>query len=219
MNETSSVEDVEKLLNIFAEHKGTSISASRFSELVSTANKAPLVSEHPFTRTSVYLQHPEFNRYHAEHEMLRYIFGLARKDINLTDSMIPLGSCTMKLNATSEMIPITWPEFGRMHPFVPAEQAAGYQIMNDRLMEYLCSITGFSAGTLQPNSGAQGEYTGLLVIRAYQKAQGQAHRNVCLIPASSHGTNPASAIMAGLKVVVVKCRSDGYVSFVTYIFS
>ena len=160
-------------------------------------------------RTSAFLTHPTFNRYDSEHEMLRYIHRLAEKDLSLTTSMIPLGSCTMKLNATTEMIPVTWPEFGRMHPFAPAEQSGGYRAMFDQLEAWLAEITGFAAVSLQPNSGAQGEYAGLLAIRAYHHARDEAHRTVCLIPQSAHGTNPASAVMAGMHVVVVATAADG----------
>ena len=160
-------------------------------------------------RTSTFLTHATFERYHAEHEMLRYIMRLQHKDLSLTTSMIPLGSCTMKLNATSEMIPVTWPEIGRVHPFAPAEQWGGYRALFDQLEAWLAEITGFAAVSLQPNSGAQGEYAGLLALRAYHVARGEAHRTVCLIPQSAHGTNPASAVMAGMQVVVVASAADG----------
>ena len=160
-------------------------------------------------RTSPFLQHPVFNAYHAEHEMLRYIHRLQAKDLSLTTSMIPLGSCTMKLNATSEMIPVTWPEFGNIHPFAPADQTAGYAELFKTLEDYLAEITGFAAVSLQPNAGSQGEYAGLLAIREYHEAQKQSHRDICLIPTSAHGTNPASAVVAGLKVVPVACDEQG----------
>ncbi len=162
-------------------------------------------------RTSAFLTHPTFNRYHAETEMLRYLRRLADRDIALDRAMIPLGSCTMKLNATAEMIPVTWPEFANLHPFAPADQAAGYAELAAELERMLCAITGYAAASLQPNAGSQGEYAGLLAIRAWHEERGQGHRNVCLIPASAHGTNPASAQMAGLEVVVVACDRDGNV--------
>jgi glycine dehydrogenase len=160
-------------------------------------------------RTTEYLTHPVFHQFRAEHEMLRYIKRLENRDLSLVHSMIPLGSCTMKLNATAEMVPISWPEFSALHPFVPADQAQGYTEMMAELERWLCDITGFARVSLQPNAGAQGEYTGLMVIRAYHKANGEGHRDVCLIPVSAHGTNPASAVMAGMKVVVVACDEHG----------
>ncbi|MEM7033293.1 MAG: aminomethyl-transferring glycine dehydrogenase [Chloroflexota bacterium] len=160
-------------------------------------------------RQSPFLTHPVFNSYHSETEMLRYITRLQSRDLSLAFSMIPLGSCTMKLNATTEMIPVTWPEFGRIHPFAPLDQTQGYQQLFARLEKWLAEITGFAAVSLQPNAGSQGEYAGLLAIRAYHQAQGQANRHICLIPSSAHGTNPASAVMAGMKVVVVQCDDNG----------
>ncbi|MCP8462862.1 aminomethyl-transferring glycine dehydrogenase [Pseudomonas sp. ZM23] len=162
-------------------------------------------------RSSGYLSHPVFNRHHSETEMLRYLRQLEGKDLALNQAMIPLGSCTMKLNATSEMIPITWPEFASLHPFVPREQAEGYRLMIEELERWLCAITGFDAICMQPNSGAQGEYAGLLAIRKYHESRGDAHRNICLIPSSAHGTNPASAIMASMRVVIVECDKGGNV--------
>ncbi|MDB6154098.1 MAG: glycine dehydrogenase [Chthoniobacteraceae bacterium] len=160
-------------------------------------------------RTSKFLTHPVFNRYHTEHEMLRYIRRLEAKDLSLTTSMIPLGSCTMKLNATSEMLPVTWPEFGKLHPFAPANQAEGYATLCTQLEGWLAEITGFAGVSLEPNAGSQGEYAGLLVIRQYHRSRGEGNRDVCLIPTSAHGTNPASAVMAGMKVVTVSCLADG----------
>src|SRR6185295_7777878 len=163
----------------------------------------------PFGRTSSFLTYPAFNIYHSETKMLRYLKRLEARDLSLTTSMIPLGSCTMKLNAAVEMLPVSWPEFCRLHPFAPLRQTRGYQALFQQLEDWLAEITGFAAISLQPNAGSQGEYAGLLVIRAYHSSIGQAHRNVCLIPTSAHGTNPASAVMAGLKVVPVACDKQG----------
>ena len=162
-------------------------------------------------RSTPYLTHPVFNRHHSETAMLRYLRKLADKDIALDRAMIPLGSCTMKLNATSEMVPVTWPEFGAIHPFAPAEQWQGYRELVESLEHMLCEATGYAAVSLQPNAGSQGEYAGLLAIRAWHASRGEASRNVCLIPSSAHGTNPASAQMAGMSVVVVACDGDGNV--------
>ena len=162
-----------------------------------------------FARTSAFLTHPVFHRYHAEHELLRYMRKLESRDLSLVHSMISLGSCTMKLNATAEMVPVTWAEFGRIHPFAPEAQTEGYRELFRTLESDLCDITGFAAVSLQPNAGSQGEYTGLLVIRAYHESRGEGHRNVCLIPQSAHGTNPASAAMAGMRIVVVKTGANG----------
>ena len=165
----------------------------------------------PLRRTSAYLTHPVFNTHHSETQMMRYIRSLEAKDIGLETSMIPLGSCTMKLNAAAEMLPVTWPEFSRLHPFAPVDQAAGYSRIFRELEAALCEITGFAAVSLQPNSGAQGELAGLLVIRAYHRSRGDHERNIVLIPASAHGTNPASGVMAGMRVVVVATARDGSV--------
>ena len=165
--------------------------------------------EAPHARTTRFLTQPVFNSYHSETEMMRYLKRLESRDLSLTTSMIPLGSCTMKLNAAAEMLPITWPEFNRLHPFAPLRQARGYQILFQQLEDWLSEITGFAGISLQPNAGSQGEYTGLLVIRAWHLSRCEGHRNVCLIPTSAHGTNPASAVMAGLKVVAVACDKDG----------
>jgi glycine dehydrogenase len=162
-----------------------------------------------FARTSPYLRHVVFNSHHSETEMLRYMYTLQQRDLSLASAMIPLGSCTMKLNATSEMIPVTWPEFGHIHPFAPAEQQRGYQQVYRDLETWLAEITGFAAVSLQPNAGSQGEYAGLLAVRAYHESRGQGARNVCLIPESAHGTNPASAVIAGMRVVPVACTPNG----------
>jgi len=162
-------------------------------------------------RSSEFLSHPVFNRYHSEHEMLRYLRSLADKDLALDRTMIPLGSCTMKLNATSEMIPVTWPEFSNVHPFAPNDQTVGYREMISQLEEMLCAVTGYAAVSLQPNAGSQGEYAGLLVIKKYHESRGEGHRNICLIPSSAHGTNPASASMVDMQVVVTACDENGNV--------
>jgi glycine dehydrogenase len=201
VDETTSVEDLSDILATFGVQ--TSIT-------VSDLEKAPnIIEASPFNRTSSYLTHPVFNSYHSESELMRYIKRLENKDLSLTHSMISLGSCTMKLNAASELYPITWPEFANIHPFVPSNQAQGYHEIIQQLEKDLCEITGFAAMSFQPNSGAQGEYTGLMVIRAYHLSRGEAQRNVALIPSSAHGTNPASAAMAGMKIVVVKCDDKG----------
>ncbi|GIL05303.1 MAG: glycine dehydrogenase (decarboxylating) [Betaproteobacteria bacterium] len=201
LDETATRADVEALWRVF----GVTASVDALDASVGDAIPPSLV------RTSAYLTHPVFNQYHAEHEMLRYLRALADRDLALDRTMIPLGSCTMKLNATAEMIPVTWPEFANIHPFAPAEQAAGYAQLIDELEKMLAECTGYDAVSLQPNSGAQGEYAGLLAIRAYHRARGEGHRNVCLIPESAHGTNPASAQMCGMEVVVVKCDANGNV--------
>ncbi|MDZ7266666.1 MAG: aminomethyl-transferring glycine dehydrogenase [candidate division KSB1 bacterium] len=203
LDQISSAEEVAELLNIFALER-----VPKFT-VAEVAAAAPSGYAGKMPRRSAFLQHPVFNRYHSETEMLRYLRRLESRDLSLTTSMIPLGSCTMKLNATSEMMPLSWPEFSKLHPFAPVEQAAGYQELFHQLETWLAEITGFAAISLQPNSGAQGEYTGLQVIRAYHRARGEQHRTVCLIPQSAHGTNPASAVMAGLEVVVVRCDEQG----------
>ena len=206
LDETTTVHDVEVLVCAFAKLKNISdesISLQAQYDLETIAFPAQ------FERTSKYLQHPVFNSYHSETAMMRYIKSLENKDLSLTASMIPLGSCTMKLNAAVELMPLAWPEFANLHPFVPLEQAEGYQQIFHKLEEALCKVSGFASASLQPNSGAQGEFTGLMVIRAYHQDHGQAQRNVTLIPASAHGTNPASAVMAGMQVVVVNCDAYG----------
>nr|WP_199332282.1 aminomethyl-transferring glycine dehydrogenase [Fischerella sp. FACHB-380] len=210
LDETTTVEDVQNLLEIFAlgdESTPPTLPIAPQPHKVGTPSPPlPLI---PLKRTSTYLTHPIFNRYHSESELLRYLHKLETKDLSLTTSMIPLGSCTMKLNATSEMIPVTWAEFGKIHPFAPDSQTQGYQILFQQLEEWLAEITGFAGISLQPNAGSQGEYAGLLVIRKYHESRGEAHRNVCLIPTSAHGTNPASAVMCGMKVVAVACDLQG----------
>jgi glycine dehydrogenase len=194
LDETVSDEDVNTLLDLFGAKQKNNDSFGIPNNL---------------RRTSSYLKHPVFSLYHSETEMLRYIYRLQQKDLSLTTSMIPLGSCTMKLNATTEMIGITWPEFSDLHPFVPKEQVPGYQKLIAELGDRLCNITGFSDYSFQPNSGAQGEFTGLKIISEYHKSRGDSQRTVCLIPTSAHGTNPASAVMTGMSVVVVQCDNDG----------
>lgn len=205
LDETVTLAEVESLLQVFAGHGSLGF---KLTEILSEADAeyAP-----GFARTSAFLTHEIWSRYHVEHELLRYIHRLQAKDLSLTTSMIPLGSCTMKLNATAEMYPISWPEFARVHPFAPADQVRGYAKLFAELEAWLCEITGFAAVSLQPNAGSQGEYAGLLVIRAHHRARGQAERDVCLIPRSAHGTNPASAVVAGFRVVVVECDSEGNV--------
>ena len=204
-NETTTVDDLANLIGIFATISGKTVAVD-WSE---AAKSAPYTIDESLKRTSAYMTHPVFNKYHSEHEMLRYMKRLENKDLSLVHSMISLGSCTMKLNATTEMVPVTWPEFGAMHPFAPTTQTAGYQELFKDLERWLCEITGFDAVSLQPNSGAQGEFAGLMVIRAYHLHNGDAHRNIAIIPSSAHGTNPASAVMAGMKVVIVKCDEKG----------
>ena len=206
LDETTTQKDVLDIVYVFAESLGKNEAEIEFdsTDVLTSIPKYAL-------RTSTYLTHPVFNTHHSESQMMRYIKFLENKDLSLNTSMISLGSCTMKLNAASEMIPVSWPEFGGLHPFVPSNQAEGYQQIIDELSAYLCEATGFDACSMQPNSGAQGEYAGLLTIMAYHKANGNAHKNVVLIPISAHGTNPASAVMAGMKVVVVKSNEDGTV--------
>jgi len=206
LDETTSVEDVKTLVRFFAKVKGKSLTDVNIDEL-----KANLQTVIPadLQRQSAYFTHAIFNTHHSEHEMLRYIKSLETKDLSLCHSMIALGSCTMKLNATTEMVPVTWAEFSKIHPFAPADQVGGYMQLFDEINNWLSEITGFAAMSLQPNAGAQGEYAGLMVIRAYHHDRGDHHRNIALIPSSAHGTNPASAAMAGMKIVVVKCDDNG----------
>jgi glycine dehydrogenase len=205
-DETTTVSDLQVILSIFAEAK--QLSAPSAEELVKSAGSLIPAS---LKRTSSFMTHSVFNSYHTEHEMLRYLKRLENKDLSLAHSMIALGSCTMKLNATAEMIPITWPEFNSVHPFAPVSQTQGYQRIFRELSDWLNEVTGFDACSLQPNAGAQGEYAGLLTIREFHIARGDGHRNIVLIPSSAHGTNPASAVMAGMKVVVVKADAHGHV--------
>jgi glycine dehydrogenase len=205
LDETTTRADVELLWKIFAQEGQALPSFAAFEKGVD-----PLIPP-ALCRNSTFLTHPVFNTHHSETGMLRYIRQLSDKDLALDRSMIPLGSCTMKLNATSEMIPITWPEFANVHPFAPADQLEGYRLLDEQLRAWLCQATGYAGISLQPNAGSQGEYAGLLAIKAYHAAQGQGHRNICLIPSSAHGTNPASAQMAGLQVVVTQCDENGNV--------
>jgi glycine dehydrogenase len=204
LDETTTPDDVATIWKIFNEGNRVDFGPS---DLVTRVIAYPP----ELRRTSSYLQHSIFNRYHSETEMLRYIKLLEARDLSLTTSMIPLGSCTMKLNAAVEMLPISWPQFSKLHPFAPIEQARGYQLLFEELESWLSEITGFTKVSLQPNAGSQGEFSGLLVIRHFHESRGEAHRNICLIPTSAHGTNPASAVMAGLKVVAVGCDKDGNV--------
>jgi glycine dehydrogenase len=209
LDETTTTEDLGALLEVFAAAQPAGGAAA--PSVAALAREAELPWGTEAARRTPYLTHPVFNSHHSETEMLRYMRRLEAKDLSLTHAMIPLGSCTMKLNATVEMMPVTWPAWGRLHPFAPPAQAAGYRAVFSDLEGMLCAITGFSAASLQPNAGSQGEYAGLLVIRAFHESRGQGHRDVCLIPSSAHGTNPASAAMAGYRVVVVACDDGGNV--------
>ncbi|WP_253461004.1 aminomethyl-transferring glycine dehydrogenase [Pseudoxanthomonas mexicana] len=205
LDETTTRADIETLWGVFAGEGAALPSVDALDA------SAPSLIPQALRRTSDFMTHPVFNTHHSEHELLRYMRALADKDLAMDRTMIPLGSCTMKLNATAEMIPVTWPEFGNLHPLAPAEQAAGYRQLIDELEAMLVECTGYDAVSLQPNSGAQGEYAGLLAIRAYHRARGEGHRDICLIPESAHGTNPASAQMCGMTVVVTKCDANGNV--------
>jgi glycine dehydrogenase len=205
LDETTTRDDLGALWSWFAQPGQTLPDITRHEKGIDS-----LIPE-GLRRTSAFLTHPVFNSHHSETEMLRYLRSLADKDLALDRSMIPLGSCTMKLNATSEMIPVTWPEFAQLHPFAPQDQLAGLWALNDQLCAWLSQATGYAGVSLQPNAGSQGEYAGLLVIQAWHASRGEAHRNICLIPESAHGTNPASAQMAGMSVVVTKCDAMGNV--------
>jgi glycine dehydrogenase len=207
LDETTGRDEIALLAKIFGEAAGKA-STVAFDTLDSDVQDGfPAL----LSRTSAYLTHPTFHRYHAEHEMLRYLRSLADKDLALDRTMIPLGSCTMKLNSTSEMIPVTWPEFSNIHPFAPEDQTVGYREMIGQLEQMLCAVTGYAGVSLQPNAGSQGEYAGLLIIKKYHESRGEGHRNICLIPSSAHGTNPASASMVGMQVVVTACDENGNV--------
>ena len=208
LDETTTLEDVQAIINVFR----IAIDGAEIMVDDTLVNAITPIT----TRTSSYLLHPNFNTHHSESQMMRYIKSLENKDLSLNTSMISLGSCTMKLNAATQMMPLSWAKYSKMHPFAPKEQTLGYQLMIDELSAYLCTITGFDACSLQPNSGAQGEYAGLLAIRDYHIANGNSHRNVVLIPISAHGTNPASAVMAGMQVVVVKALENGYIDMVDF---
>lgn len=208
LDECTSEKDIDRLWQVLLANDSAKLSVSTIDSAITQGEIAPVIPDE-LARQSDYLQHPIFSRYHSETEMMRYIKRLENKDISLTHAMIPLGSCTMKLNAAAEMIPISWPEFSKPHPFTPLEQMIGYQQMISELEDMLAEITGYDAISMQPNSGAQGEYAGLLAIKKYLAAQGEENRNVCLIPSSAHGTNPASAQMIGMKVVLVACDENG----------
>ena len=208
IDEKDDSETIKNILRVFAQISAHKDYENLIEELFAQKIKY-LKIDNALLRTSSFMQHDIFNMYHSETEMMRYIKRLENKDFSLNRSMIALGSCTMKLNAASELFPLSWPEFNNIHPFVPLNQAAGYQIIFKELENMLCEVTGFAAMSLQPNSGAQGEYAGLMVIRAYHKSRGDSHRNICLIPSSAHGTNPASAVMAGMQVVVTPCDDQG----------
>ncbi|WP_144732237.1 aminomethyl-transferring glycine dehydrogenase [Extensimonas perlucida] len=209
LDETTTRADIELLWRLFAQHFASANQA--LPRWDAFENGVATLLPEALRRSSAFLTHPVFNTHHSETAMLRYLRQLADKDLALDRCMIPLGSCTMKLNATSEMIPITWPEFAHVHPFAPADQLQGYRLLDAQLRAWLCQATGYAGISLQPNAGSQGEYAGLLAIRAYHAAQGQSQRTVCLIPSSAHGTNPASAQMAGMQVVVVACDAQGNV--------
>lgn len=205
IDETTTAADIETILLIVTEQ------ATNISEIEALLTEEFSAIPEQCRRQSAFLTHPVFNSYHSETRMLRYLKSLENKDFSLTHGMIPLGSCTMKLNATAQMIPVTWPEFSQMHPYAPQEQCLGYQALSESLSEMLCTVTGYDAFSLQPNSGAQGEYAGLIAIQRYHASRGDHHRNICLIPSSAHGTNPASAAMVSMRIVIVACDEQGNV--------
>ena len=205
LDETTTPQALDEILRVFNDGQAAGFGVAELAAEVDPSFPAP------FERTSSYLQHPVFHKYHSETEMLRYLKRLESRDLSLTTSMIPLGSCTMKLNAAVEMFPVTWPELSHIHPFAPIRQTRGWQVLFQQMEEWLAEITGFAGVSLQPNAGSQGEYAGLLVVRAYHASRGQGQRQICLIPTSAHGTNPASAVMTGLKVVAVACDKKGNV--------
>ena len=208
LDETTTRQDLAVLFDVLL-GEGHGLDIAELDQQITSCGHSSIPAE--LVRESDILTHPVFNSYHSETEMLRYIKKLENKDLALNHSMISLGSCTMKLNATAQMIPVSWPEFANMHPFAPIEQAQGYKHMIDELAKWLVELTGYDAMSMQPNSGAQGEYAGLIAIHKYHESRGDAHRNICLIPSSAHGTNPASAQMVGMKVVVVDCDKNGNV--------
>jgi glycine dehydrogenase len=210
LDEKTTLDEIDTLVGLFASAGKPDFNLAELFPVLAAELSQPA----PHARKSPYLTHAIFNTHHSEHELLRYIWKLQSRDISLVHSMIPLGSCTMKLNATSEMIPVTWPEFGAIHPFAPADQTKGYEQMFKDLEKWLCEITGFAGCWLEPNAGSQGEYAGLLMIRAYHRSRNEGHRTICLIPESAHGTNPASAVIAGMSVVPVKCLDDGDIDVV-----
>ena len=208
VDEKDDIDSIKNILEIFAKSCSHSDSSNLIDEVINRTHVKNNISD-SLVRTSSFMQHDIFNKYHSETEMMRYIKSLENKDFSLTNSMIPLGSCTMKLNAATQLFALSWPEFNNIHPFAPTNQAMGYQQIFEEIESMLCEITGFDAMSLQPNSGAQGEYAGLMVIRAYHLSRGDKQRNICLIPSSAHGTNPASAVMAGMQVVVTPCDENG----------
>jgi glycine dehydrogenase len=207
IDECTSLNDIEQICKLFAKPKNQKVNKLNWKKWLFDTNSYSFPTE--LLRTSTYLTHPVFHTHRSESQLMRYIKSLENKDLSLTSSMIALGSCTMKLNAATELLPVSWPEFANIHPFAPIEQMSGYTEMLTSLEKFLCDVTGFTACSLQPNSGAQGEYAGLLVINAYHQAMGNKHRKIALIPTSAHGTNPASAAMCGMQIVAIKCDDKG----------